>query len=123
MIIKILLIASIVAVSLILLRDGGSAGRLALGRLATLVFVAAGVLAVLFPDLVTWAANAVGVGRGTDLLLYALVVAFLFSTVSQRRHTRQLEERFATLARELALHGARPPAGSAATPARVGHER
>jgi hypothetical protein len=98
-IIKFLLVLSIVAVALILMRDGGSARRLALGRLASLAFVTCGVLAVLAPD--------IGVGRGADLLLYALVVAFLFSTVSQRRHLRVLEERIAVLTRELALRGAR----------------
>lgn len=107
MIIKVLLVLSIVVVALVLMRDEGSARRLALGRLATLGFVACGVAAVLAPDLVTQLANAVGVGRGADLLLYALVVAFLFSSVAQRRRMRALDERIAQLTRELALRNHR----------------
>jgi len=107
-IIKVLLVLSIVAVAVVLMRGEGSARRTALGRLASLAFVACGVLAVLAPDLVTKLANAVGVGRGTDLVLYALVVAFLFSTVALRRRLRHQDDRIAQLTRELALRNASP---------------
>ena len=109
MIIKVLLVLSIVAVAIVLMRGEGSARRTALGRLASLGFVACGVLAVLAPDLVTKLANAVGVGRGTDLVLYALVVGFLFSTVALRRRLRHQDDRIALLTRELAIRGATAP--------------
>ena len=37
---------------------------------------------VLRPDDLTVVANFLGVSRGTDLLLYALAIAFMFTTVS-----------------------------------------
>ena len=121
MIIKVLLVLSIVAVAIVVMRGEGSARRTALGRLASLAFVACGVLAVLAPDLVTKLANAVGVGRGTDLVLYALVVAFLFSTVAVRRRFRHQDDRIAQLTRELALRSASPEVPArAASPAALG---
>jgi small membrane protein len=115
MIIKVLLVLSIVAVALLLMRDGGSTRRLAFGRLASLAFVSCGVLAVLTPDLVTRLANVVGVGRGADLLLYALVVAVLFAASSYGRRLRGLEDRIADLTREVAIREARLPETRAGT--------
>jgi hypothetical protein len=102
-IIKIFLIASVVAAMLYLLRGGGDGRRLAIRRLAGVAFGLGWVVAVISPDLVTRVANVMGVGRGTDLVLYVLAVAFLFTTVAQRQQVRELEERVAVLAREVAL--------------------
>ena len=65
------------------------------------------MLAVINPDLVTWVANLIGVGRGTDLVLYLLVVVFTVSTVGQYQRVRQLEDRLAELTRTQALLGRR----------------
>ena len=51
-------------------------------KLGFLLFIAACIWAVLRPDDLTIVANYVGVSRGTDLLLYLLVVAFMFTTLS-----------------------------------------
>ena len=53
-----------------------------------------------------------GVGRGADLLLYALVVAFLISILSEFRRNTRLERQITQLARRVALDGA-PDPGSA----------
>ena len=45
----------------------------------------------------------VGVGRGTDLVLYALVVAFLSFTVTTYLRFRDLETNYTRLARRIAL--------------------
>lgn len=103
MIIKFVLILGAVAGTLWLLRGTRHAGRLAITRLCSLAFALTWIIAVLFPDLVTAAANAVGVGRGTDLLMYALVLVVLFTAVSQYRRTRELETQIADLTRALAL--------------------
>ena len=78
-------------------------------KLGFLVFVVACVWAVLRPDDLTVIANAVGVDRGTDLLLYGLVVAFLFVTVSSYIRFSEQELRYARLARAVALSNAIRP--------------
>ena len=50
-----------------------------------------------------------GVSRGTDLLLYLLVVAFMFTTLSSYIRFRELELRYARLARAVALQNAIAP--------------
>ena len=57
----------------------------------------------------TIAANWVGVSRGTDLLLYMLVLAFVFTTVSSYIRFREQELRYARLARAVALQTAVTP--------------
>jgi len=61
---------------------------------------------VLRPDDVTRVAKFVGVGRGTDLLLYALIVAFVFSTLAMYMRLREDEQRVTQLARAVALRDA-----------------
>jgi len=74
-----------------------------------LLFVVAAVYAVLRPDDTTVVANWLGVDRGADLLTYALVIAFVFTTLSTYLRFKELELRYARLAREVALHNARTP--------------
>lgn len=103
MIVKLFLILSVVAVVAWLMRGRKEAHRLALTRIGGLLLTGCWVTAVINPDLVSWVANRVGVGRGTDLVLYILVVAFTFATASQYQRIRSLEDRLATLARAHAL--------------------
>ena len=103
MIIKVLLVASVLVVAVYVLRGPLSGRHLVMRRLAGLSFAAVWIVAVLFPDWVTAAANLVGVGRGTDLVLYLLAVAFVFNTIAQAQHFHRLDERVSTLTRALAL--------------------
>ncbi len=105
MIIKCILILGAVGAAVWLLRGTRHAGRLAFTRLCSLLFALAWIVAVLFPDLVTTAANLVGVGRGTDLVLYTLVLVVLFSGLGQYRRMRELEHQLAEVTRALALAG------------------
>ena len=56
-----------------------------------------------------WVAQLVGVQRGTDLMLYGLIVAFVFVTISSYLRFREQELRFARLARAVALSNAQAP--------------
>lgn len=103
MIVKLFLIGSLLAVAVWLVRARPGSGRLAITRLATIVFGLSWIAAVLAPEAVTWVANRVGVGRGADLVLYLLVVAFTFATVGQYQRLRTLDDRLAELARAHAL--------------------
>ncbi|MFY9915195.1 MAG: DUF2304 domain-containing protein [Nocardioidaceae bacterium] len=101
--IKAVLIVGLVGFSVVELRGKASAGHLALRRLVALLILLLGVTAIVFPELVTKLANLVGVGRGTDLVLYALVLAFLFSTVGLYQRMKRLEDRYVDLARSVAI--------------------
>jgi hypothetical protein len=54
-------------------------------------------------------ANWLGVDRGSDLLGYALIIVFLFTTLSTYMRFKDLELKYAQLARAVALEGARTP--------------
>lgn len=75
-------------------------------RLAFFVFVALNIYGVLRPDDVTWVANRLGVGRGADLLLYALAVGTIFLTLNTYLRFRALDRQMTELVRALALREA-----------------
>ncbi|MDQ6716354.1 MAG: DUF2304 domain-containing protein [Actinomycetota bacterium] len=58
---------------------------------------------MLFPDAVTRVALLVGVGRGTDLVLYLLCLAFALVSVSLFLRLNEIHDRYVELARRLAL--------------------
>lgn len=107
--IQILLIASIISLLVYLLRSRRRAQSRAWVKVGYVVFVLAGVYAVLRPNDTTVVAHWVGVDRGTDLMLYALIIAFVFTTLSAYMRFKDLELRYARLARAIALEGAQPP--------------
>ena len=78
-------------------------------KIGFVLFIFVAVWAVLRPDDLTVIANIVGVSRGTDLLLYSLVVAFMFTTISAYVRFREQELRYARLARAIALRNAIRP--------------
>ena len=78
-------------------------------KIGFVLFVVFMVYAVLRPDDLTVAANGLGVQRGTDLVLYALVMGFAFVTVSTYVRFREQELRYARLARAVALQNAVRP--------------
>jgi small membrane protein len=108
--IKVILIALFVAFGIVLLLPGRGARRLAIRRVALLLTTVAGIVAIAFPQLVNTLANLLGVGRGTDLILYVLVVVFIGNSISNSIRHRQLEREVTKLARSVAL-GTAPPAG------------
>ena len=69
-------------------------------------------MSVIFPDVLTWVANQLGVGRGADLLLYLLMVAFMLVSVVLFRRLADLERKYVMLARALAIREARGPTGA-----------
>ncbi len=103
MIIKVLLIAGLASAAILLLRGRSSALGLLLRRSMVVVTILTGIVAVLFPDGVTRVANAVGVGRGTDLVLYGLCVAFLFVSIATALRITALHDNTVELARKISL--------------------
>jgi small membrane protein len=109
--IQILLLLAALALVVFLLRSRRSVRSRAWVKVGYLLFVVAGIYAILRPDDTTVLANMVGVRRGTDLMLYALIIAFAFTTLSTYMRFRDVELRYARLARAIALEGAHKPGG------------
>lgn len=104
--IKIILIVVVAVFTVFLMLPGKGARHLAIRRLSMLGLLVLVVLAVIFPSSVTAVAQVLGVGRGTDLLLYGLIVVFIGnSLVVQRRH-RKTDLEVTKLARLIAIQGA-----------------
>lgn len=109
MIIKIILIAGALGFGVLVLRDNVP-GNTLLRRLGGLAVVVLGIIAVLWPMVTTYVANAVGVGRGTDLVLYVLVMVFIYNAVAMSQRMHRMERQLTLLIRELAIRDARPAA-------------
>jgi hypothetical protein len=109
MIIKILLIGGALGFGMLILREHLPSHHQLLRRVAGLVVMVAGILAVLFPESTTYVANAIGVGRGADLVLYMLVMVFLYNAVAVSQRIHQLEHKITVLTRELAISRAEQP--------------
>lgn len=101
--IQILLLIGIAGTVLPLTRGAAGARHQAIRRLLLVAFVVLAGFAVLFPRVLTRVANLLGVGRGTDLLLYLLVIAFLSFVATSYRRFGAFEQRVTTLTRRLAL--------------------
>jgi hypothetical protein len=106
--IQILLIAGTLAISWRLLMSYGQRAQ-ALRRLGLIVLAAFAVWSILDPSVWTRIAMKVGIGRGADLILYGLVVAFFGFVVTTFRRFRDMEGRYTRLARKLALSETLPP--------------
>lgn len=120
--IQLLLLFAIVALALYFLSNRRKARAKAGVKLGFVLFIVATVWAVLRPDDLTVVAQFVGVSRGTDLLLYVLVVAFMFVTLSTYVRFREQELRYARLARAIALQNAIRPE-EAADPKKMPEEK
>jgi small membrane protein len=107
--IQILLIAAVLAIAWRLLIGSGQRTQ-ALRRLGLLFLLGLVIYSIIDPSN-TWTnlATTLGVGRGADLILYGLVVAFLGFVVTTYKRFRDMEIRYTRLARRIALDEA-PPA-------------
>ncbi len=109
-VIKVLLVVALVMLMGILLVPRKGARPLAIRRLTYLLLLVAAIAAVIFPSWLTWLAALVGVGRGTDLLLYGLVVVFISHAMASKSRNAESDQRFTALARRIAIDDAEPAA-------------
>jgi hypothetical protein len=123
LIIQVLLIAMVVLVVARLFRSRGARAQ-GIRRIGLVAFAVFAAVSILFPDVWSRLARLVGVGRGTDLVLYALVVAFLSYMVTTYLRFRDLETSYTRLARRIALSEAqrRPGPDDAGPAQRPGHD-
>lgn len=110
MLIQYLLIIAVGCSLIFFLRHHGSTRAAAGAKLCFLAFVAFSVYAVLRPDDISALARWLGVGRGTDLLVYGLATGFAFASINTFLRFKELEVRYARLVRVIALRdGASEP--------------
>ena len=106
LLIQLILLLGAGALLILFIRRWDAAHTRAWKRIAFFVFVVANIYAVLRPDDVTWVAHRLGVGRGTDLVLYLLVVGVSFFALNTYMRFRSLERKVTDLARTVALRDA-----------------
>jgi hypothetical protein len=102
-IIQFLLVPAVVLAVVLSLRSRNSVRGQARRKIIAGLTVIAGVLSVVFPDLLQAIADWTGVTRGTDLLLYALAIVLIYLVGSVSVRFREHEARMVRLAREVAL--------------------
>jgi hypothetical protein len=101
--IKFLLAPAIVLAVVLSLRSRASLRGQARRKLVAGLTLVGGVLAVVFPNILQDLADAVGVRRGTDLLLYLLAIVIIYLVGSTSVRFREQEARLVRLSREVAL--------------------
>lgn len=107
--IQILLLLAALALAFYFFTNRRKANAKAWVKVGFVGLMLAAVWAILRPDDITLLANWLGVDRGTDLMLYVLIVAFFFTTISTWTRFREQELRYARLARAVALQNAVAP--------------
>ncbi|CRR78359.1 MULTISPECIES: DUF2304 domain-containing protein [Stenotrophomonas maltophilia group] len=103
MLIRFLLIASTLTIAWYFLTSRGTSRSNAFKKVLLVGFVAAAIVAILIPEALTQLANFVGVGRGTDLLVYVLVQVVAFQMFNTYAKDKQNQRQIVHLARRIAI--------------------
>lgn len=106
MLAQLVLILAVVAILLYFVRRKHNVRMQAGKRIGFFLFLALNIYAVLFPGHVSWVAHQLGIGRGADLVLYALVMAFVFGMINTYLRFRGTNQQITELARTLAIREA-----------------
>jgi hypothetical protein len=102
-IVQVALVLAVVIVSLALMRGGSNARHLAIRRIMLVLFACVAAFSIFFPELLTRVARLLGIGRGTDLVLYGLIVSFLVFMATTYQRFRHMESTLTKLSRRIAL--------------------
>lgn len=104
--IQLILVIAILMIIVSFLYSRNSSQTQAWKKLLLLLFAIAAIVFILDPGLLDSLANFVGVGRGADLLLYALTVAFIFEQLNNYIKNKEEHKRIVILARKIAIEEA-----------------
>lgn len=107
--IKILIITALAGFGIVLFLPARGSRGSAIRRLTIIFFIFLAALAVVFPNFLSGIASFLGIGRGTDLLLYAFIMVLIGQMLSQSRQRRIQEQKVTKLARLEAIRTARVP--------------
>lgn len=102
-IIQIILIIAFVAGLVKFLANPSSYQIRAWKKILGLGFFVVAIYAVVFPESLNKIAGYLGVGRGADLLLYCLALAFVFVSLNLYVNKKQDQKRFTELVRKVAI--------------------
>jgi hypothetical protein len=108
-IVQVVLVLVVIFFSLMLVRGGSNAKHMAVRRIMVMLFAISAVLSIFFPAILSQLARLVGVGRGTDLMLYGFIVSFLVYMSTTHQRFRQTETTLTKLSRRIALDEAERP--------------
>jgi hypothetical protein len=103
MLIRILLLTALIAIGGFVTFGRNTAGLRAGRKLLFLAVLLSGCLAVVFPELTQDLATLVGVGRGTDLLLYVATIMVLTMSLVGYIDKKRTERREATIVQNIAI--------------------
>lgn len=106
MIVKLILVSSIIGLIVAFVRSKPGVRLQASKRVGVVLFAIVNIYAVVRPSDVSVVANLMGVGRGTDLVLYVLVIAFLIGMLNFYIRFKETDRRFTELARAIAIREA-----------------
>jgi small membrane protein len=104
--IQFILVLAVLSILYVFVRSSHAVYVQASKRIALVGFALANIYAVMRPEDLTVIGRALGVGRGTDLVLYALVVAFMAGMFSMYQRFRVVDRRYTELARSVAIREA-----------------
>jgi len=104
--VQVLLVAVALGLILVVARQKATAVS-ALKKTGLVLLAVAMIVSVIFPEVTTVIAQALGIGRGTDLLLYVLTAAFLVYALGQYLRAQSNRAVLYGLARRIALKEAR----------------
>ena len=63
-------------------------------------------IAIAFPELLVWLAQVLGIGRGTDLVLYVFILVGFVAFFATYLRFRRLEEQMTKIVRHIAIENA-----------------
>jgi hypothetical protein len=104
--IKVLLVVAFLGAVLWAFRNRGRVGIRAGARVVILLLTIIAVASVVDPNIPQQVADFVGVTRGTDLVLYLLVIVFVLTTAGMYFRFRELERRLVDVVRASAIQTA-----------------
>ncbi|GAA2151312.1 DUF2304 domain-containing protein [Kitasatospora kazusensis] len=101
--IQSVLLLGVLTLAVMFIRRWDTSNTRAWKRLTFALFAVTNMYAVLRPADVSWVANRLGVGRGTDLVLYGLTLAVGFLTLNTLLRFRSFDRKLTELARSVAI--------------------
>ncbi len=101
--IQIILILCFTVLLVRFLGSPNSAQTKAWKKILGVVFTCMAIAAVITPELLNIVAHKLGVGRGADLLLYVLTLAFLASKLGDYTNKKREQQLIVKLARKVAI--------------------
>jgi small membrane protein len=114
-IIKVILVVSFLGAMVWAFRNRGRVGIRAGARIIIVLITLVAIASIIAPNIPQRVADFVGVTRGTDLVLYLLVIVFVLTSVGTYFRFRDLERRFVDLVRASAIQNAVAVQGSPAS--------